>query len=181
MSVVATATIYNTATSVNPNTGEGVGGLGINGIVTEENIRCFLLDSPDANILTAGQTIYNPKQIEQAMMQACGTYNAISPICMQVKLDGSDWPQGIQHLLIMGTASWLLLMTASDQLKNQFNTQDGNVPRVGVHDKYSQYLQFAQTLRQDFKTTLKEWKIAYDMERAFDESSSPLLGSGHYY
>lgn len=125
MAVIATPTIYNSPLSVDPNTGEGIGGLGYGGIVTADAIRLFLEDTPAMNILSGGKIEFSDAKIEQAVMSACSEYNVIAPLTHVVRFDGSDWPIECPHLLILGASAWLLKGVASSQIRNQFNAQDG--------------------------------------------------------
>lgn len=181
MAVVGTPTIFTNPISVDPSTGAGIGGLGPGGCVTYEAIRCFLLDSPESNFLDGLQIKYSDKQIDQAIMMAVGEYNVIAPLNVRLKFDGSDWPTEAPHLLILGAASYLLKQTANEQLRNQFNAQDGNIPRVGVYDKFPQFLQYAQTLQQEFRDGVSHYKKLRDFESTMGRSYSPLTRRGGYW
>lgn len=178
MPIIATPTLYQNPTTVNPATGEGLGGLGPGGIVTPEAIRMFLQDLPENNILSGGQIEFTEKKIQSAIMAACSEYNTIAPLSSMLKLDGSNWPAGCPHLLILGASAWLLKGEASKQIRNQFNAQDGNVPAVGVHDKFGPFLQFAQTLQQEYRDGVSHWKQLQDLESAYSTSLSPLIRRG---
>lgn len=178
MAVVGTPTELTSPIAINPETGAGLGGLGPNGCVTFEAIRCFLLDTPEANILDNFEIKYTDKLLEQAVMAACSVYNVTSPLLRPVKFDGSDWPQNIPHLLILGAASWVLKITANEQLRNQFTSTDGNVPRVGVYDKFPQFLQYAKTLEQEFRDGVSHFKKLIDLEGSYRTSISPMSRRG---
>lgn len=178
MTVIATPTLYTNPVTVDPGTGAGLGGLGPGGIVTPEAVRLFLLDRPECNILTAGEIEYIGLHIEQGVMAACSEFNIIAPLTHRLKLDGSDWPELCPHLLILGTAAWLQKGMASKQLRNQFNAQDGNMPRVGIHDKYPMYLQFAQSLQAEFRDGVSRYKQLSDQEQAYRISRSPMSRRG---
>lgn len=181
MTVVATSTMYANPVTVDPVTGAGIGGLGPAGIVTPEAIRIYLRDDATHNILANYKSEISDAQVAQAIMGACSTFNSIPPLGWAVKLDGSDWPTGHQHMLIQGASAWILKGIASHQLRNQYNSTDGNVPHMGIHDKYQQFMHFASDLLQQFRNDVSHLKVVTDLEQASVLSQSPLGNSSWPY
>lgn len=178
MPVNATPTLYSSPTTINPNTGEGLGGLGPNGIVTPEAVRTFMADYPELNVLNDYQIKMTEKSIVSGIMMTCSMFNSIAPLNWTVKLDGSDWPVAYPHMLIQGVASYWLKGEAALQLRNQFNSSDGNMPAIGIHDKYQSYMHFTQTLAQEVRADISRVKVVSDLERATRVSRSPLAYGG---
>lgn len=181
MPVTATSTLYSSAIAKNANTGAGFGGLGPNGQVTADTIRLFLRDQPELNILNDLEIEFDTVVLEQGIMAACSSFNTTTPIGHTVKFDGSDWPKQAPHLLIIGAAAWVLRTNVAQQIRNQLNAQDGNIPRVGIHDKYQEFLQYSETLRADFRDEVSRLKKSLDFESSYDSLSSPLVHRGGWY
>jgi hypothetical protein len=60
------------------------------------------------------------------------------------------------------------------QLRNQATYQDGNISSIGVDDKHVPYLQMARALKEEWKTTAKEYKKYRNAEKGYGS-----LGSGY--
>lgn len=181
MPVIATPTTYTVPTTRNPSTGAGLGGLGPNGLVTPNAIRTFLSDIPELNILNDFQVEFSDALIEQGVAMACSKWNSTAPITSNLKLDGSDWPQGIPHVLMLGTAGWVLKSEASNQVRNQFRSQDGNMPQIGVRDKYQEFLSFSNQLWSEFAADCSRYKQVTDLDNAAILSHSPYAYVGGTY
>jgi hypothetical protein len=116
--------------------------------VTSDKVRMFLRDYAPNNILL-DQVQFTDTEIQEAVDFATDEWNSIVP------LTGTSIPKS---LLLLGTAAWLSMSESFLQLRNQATYQDGNIASIGVDDKHVPYLQMARALKEEWKTTAREYK-----------------------
>ena len=136
-------------------------------VLTRDEVRLFLRDRSDNNVLL-DQVQFDNADIGMSIDMATSEWNAITPI--------SNAPSDIipKALLLMGTASWLMSSESFLQIRNQATYQDGEIGNIGLDDKFGQYAQLASSLRAEWQTLAKSYKIQKNMESAYGN-----LGSGY--
>lgn len=136
---------------------------------TSDDVRMFMRDYAGNNKLL--DTVqFGPAEIGKALSFAIDEWNVITPITAQ---DEQTIPKSI---LLMGTAAWLMQSESFLQLRNQATYQDGNVQNVGIDDKHLLYLQLSRGLKEEWKTTAREYKKQKNAEACYGQ-----VGSGYRY
>jgi len=137
---------------------------------TVEDIRVFMRDRLARNDLLE-RFEFTDEEIEKAMLFAVDSYNLKPPI--QIIATIGNFPY--RPLLMLGTAATLLLGESMAQLRNELDYSDGGI-HVGVDNKWQKYLQFAQTLQQQFDQIASEIKMQINADAAFGGTASPYIG-----
>lgn len=147
-----------------------------NNLVTED-IRMFLRDTPDYNILLDTVEFSN-EDIARAIKLTVYKWNAIPPVSMiedPAVLNG--------YVLLCGTCGFLLKSEGLRQARNQMQTQDGNIAPVGLDEKEAIYMKWAQHFQEEFALYAQRIKIQQNMESimggGLDISNG--FGSGYAY
>jgi len=143
--------------------------------VTSQEIRMFLRDQPEYNILL-DDVEHSDAQIELAMKLAVAKWNAITPISNLI-----DASQMNEYLLLCGVCGLLLKSEGIRQKRNQLMTQDGNISPIGLDEKEAIYLKWAMHFQQEFDQKAQAMKIQQNMESLFDGTHTNYLGSGYRY
>ena len=103
-----------------------------------DDIRMFLRDQPDWNILL-DDIESTDDDIRSAMRLTVAKWNAIPPIS-----NVTDPAQLNEYVLLCGSCGFLLKSEGLRQLRNQMQTQDGNISPVGLDEKEALYMRWAQ-------------------------------------
>lgn len=147
-------------------------------ILTVDQVRRFMRDKPDNNILLDAVE-FTQEDINQGIEMVTSRYNAITP---QSTLLQQSWPAHLQYVLLLGVVAYLIKSCAFLQLRNQATYQDGDIAPIGVDDKYPLYLQFAQTLDAEWMQLVQQIKIQNNLESVYGSLSSGYVNvSRHHY
>jgi len=141
-------------------------------IITTDQVRMFLRDHPDYNILIEGVQ-FRQDEINFAIEMVTSKYNAITPQTMIVP---SSWPTHLQYVLLLGVAAFLMKMEASKQLRNQLTYQDGDIAPIGIDDKHASYVQWGQILQQEWDFITRNIKTQDNLESIYG-----YIRSGYSY
>ena len=146
-------------------------------ILTVDQVRRFMRDRPDYNILL--DTVdYTQDDINQGVEMVTSRYNAFTP---QTNLFAQSWPPHLQYVLLLGVASYLIKSSAFLQLRNQATYQDGDVAPIGIDDKYPMYIQFSQVLDAEWSQLVQQIKIQNNLESAYGNLSSGYVNVSRYH
>src|SRR3954465_7030455 len=97
-------------------------------IITEKEIRVFLMDKPELNPLLGGLK-FNSEDIEQAVINTIDHFNASLPQTGQ-NYTVENFPS--RYILLIGVSGYLL---KSASINESINQLDYNVEGVSVQDK----------------------------------------------
>jgi len=137
-------------------------------IVTEDQVRRFMRDYPDRNILL-DDVEFDQDDVNQGIEMVTSAYNSITP---QTSLSPQAWPPHKQYILLLGV-SWYLIKSCSFlQLRNQATYQDGDIAPIGIDDKFPLYMQLWQTLKAEWDQLVKQAKIQDNLECIYGSVSS---------
>lgn len=139
-------------------------------IVSKDQIRMFLRDRADRNILL-DDVQFTDAELNLATEMAVSAFNTVTP---QTMLTASSFPQHLQWLLLLGTARFLMWSESFLQVRNMATYQDGDISPIGVDDKVAQYSQLAQQLKAEWDELTRGVKTQNNMEGAYAS-----LGSGY--
>ena len=137
-------------------------------IVTADQIRRFMRDFPDKNILLDAVE-FSQDDVNQGVEVVTSRYNVVTPIS---SISPQSWPANAKYLLLLGVATYLIKSCTFLQLRNQATYQDGDIQPIGIDDKYPMYMQLWQTLDQEWLQLTKEYKTQLNLEKAYGSLSS---------
>ncbi len=141
--------------------------------ITSEEIRMFMRDQPDYNILM-DDIEFRDSDIVRAMRLTVAKWNAIPPITNLVSPSQlNEW------VLLCGVCCILLKSEGLRQKRNQLTVQDGNIAPVGLDEKEAIYLKWSMIFCEEFDTLAKQAKIQQNMESILGPNK--CLRSGYYY
>lgn len=141
-----------------------------NWVVTPDQVRDFMRDFPDKNILVDGVE-FEDSEVERALKMTISMGNAIArPTSYSV----TNFPN--DYVLLMGVCSYLLKSEGLRQLRNEAMYQDGNIQPVGLDNKQQAYAALAAQYLQEFTQMLTAIKIQENMT-SFGQMSSPIAQS----
>lgn len=146
-------------------------------ILTVDQVRRFMRDRPDYNILLDAVD-YSQDEVNQGIEMVTSRYNAITP---QSNLIPQSWPSHLQYVLLLGVASYLIKSGAFLQLRNQATYQDGDIAPIGIDDKYPLYIQFAQLLDAEWSQLVQQIKIQNNLESVYGSVSSGYTNVSRYH
>ena len=131
-------------------------------LLTVQQIRDYLGDKPENNHLLDDNE-FPDSAVELAMFLAVDSYNMTPP------LGGATLDTLSPSLLLFGTI-WHLYngRAVAIAARNQMSYSDGGLT-VPIEERYQFYIQMAQTYEQQFKSALKDVKIARNMESGWGE------------
>ena len=127
----------------------------------------FLRDLPSKNPLLLGELEFDDADLNRAMQFAVDKYNVMTP---QTNVPSPSYLN--RWALMAGTCSILLRSEGLRQLRNQLITQDGNIAPVGLDEKQALYMQWADSLQQEFDSLTRQVKTQNNMEACYDGLSS---------
>lgn len=146
-------------------------------IVTVDQVRRFMRDYPDKNILLE-DVQFTQDDVNQGVEMVTSRYNALTP---QTRLSPSTWPDHLQYLLLLGVTAYLVKSESLLQIRNQATYQDGDIAPIGIDDKYPQYSQLFQLLDQEWHQLARRIKTQNNMESAYGSLSSGYRNVSRYH
>ena len=141
--------------------------------LTTDEIRMFLRDQPDYNILL-DDVEFEEKDINLAMKLTVAKWNALTPVTNFTSPDQLN-----EYVLLIGVCGFLLKSEGLRQLRNAMRARDGNIDQVNMDEKEALYLKWATHFQREFKEVAKNIKIQNNMESLLDGCSG--FGSGYRY
>ena len=139
-------------------------------VVTKDQVRMFMRDRADKNILL--DTVqFTDDELNLAMDMAVSAFNTVTP---QSNFTPQSFPQHLKYLLLVGTVRFLLMSESFLQVRNQATVQDGDIAPIGIDDKAQLYAQLAASLKAEFDELTRGVKTQNNMEGAYNS-----LGSGY--
>lgn len=135
--------------------------------LTVDDIRAFLRDQPNYNILIDGVEFSN-EDLQRAIRFTVNKWNAITP-------QSNDPITGEtlnEYVLLFGVCAILLRSEGVRQLRNQVTYQDGNMPQVSLDEKQAPYAIWADRMQQEFDFHARQIKTQNNMESCYGGLSS---------
>ncbi len=131
----------------------------MSGILQDEDVRLFLADDPEANLLI-GDYEFTPQQISRAQELAVAKWNETPPTIPEATFTVESFPWHY-NLLKQVTAN-LLAIAAHGYTRNKLNY---NITGGSVNDKAKDgdYLNLAQTYSQEFSQWMMGKKAEINM------------------
>ena len=138
--------------------------------LTAEDIRAYLKDDQEFNILLEGEVQSRDALVELAARLAVSDFNAIPPMS---GYSTEDFPN--ESTLLYGILYHLATGEAERQLRNNVNFNSQGI-QVSIDDKYQAYQTLAQFYKTLFDQRAKELKQHLNTAAAWGESFSPYIG-----
>jgi hypothetical protein len=139
-------------------------------VVTKDQVRMFMRDRADKNILL--DTVqFTDDELNLAMDMAVSSFNTVTP---QTNLTSQTFPPHLKYLLLIGTTRFLLMSESFLQARNQATVQDGDIAPIGIDDKAQLYAQLSAGLKSEWDELTRGVKTQNNMESAYT-----TLGSGY--
>ncbi len=136
--------------------------------LTVADIRLYLKDTTEFNLLLEGDYQSSTELITLAMTFAAMDYNITPPLLGEVTPE--SFPN--DSLLLLGVKAHLASSEAERQLRNQINHSAQGL-QTGIDDKQPQYSQLAQTYKMNYLNLVAKYKQAVNMDAAWGSVSSP--------
>ena len=137
-------------------------------ILTVDQVRRFMQDTPDKNVLL-DDVEFTLNDINQGIEMVTSKFNAITP---QSMISPQGWPSHLQYILLLGVTAYLVNSCAILQLRNQATYQDGDVAPIGIDDKYPLYIALYQVLNNEWMQLTTRIKTQNNLENAYGSVSS---------
>lgn len=139
-------------------------------IVPADDVRRFMRDYPDTNILL-DNVEFSQADVDQGLRYVTSAYNVVTPMS-SITVDG--WPANASYLVLLGVTWYLVRSESIKQVRNQLTYQAGDVAPIGIDDKFPLYQALAQTLKQEWDELVQQYKIQLNMENGYGS-----VGSGY--
>jgi hypothetical protein len=143
-----------------------------NWVVTPDEIRMFMRDYPNMNILL-GDREFSDEEILRAFKMTISQANIIA---RPTEYTETNFPNA--YTLQLGVAAYLLRTESFRQLRNQAQFQDGNIQPVGIDTKQGEYLQQSAQLNSEFMQNITTIKISENMS-TFGMFRSPVAQTAY--
>lgn len=134
--------------------------------LTAENIRKFIEDSPDSNLLKDNMAEFTDSRIELAMDLAISSFNVMPP---KTGFTLDNFPE--KSVLLYGTLTKLFEGQAALAARNHLSYSDGGVT-IPIEERYPMYSQLADTWRNLFLQEANRYKVQLNIESGWGEVSS---------
>lgn len=146
-------------------------------IVTVDEVRRFMRDYPDKNILL-DDVEFSLEDINQAIDHVTSAYNAVTPIS---SISPEGWPANLRYVLLLGVAWYLIKSCAFLQLRNQATVQDGDIAPIGIDDKFPLYMQWHRELKNEWDLLVRQIKTQLNLESGYGSLSSGYVNVSRFH
>ena len=137
--------------------------------VTPEDIRRYIRDRVDVNYLLDNETQFSDDRINNAIELVISDINIMPPLTGYDTL--AEIPKVAKSLVVIGTLKHLFYGEAGLAARNQMSYSDGGLT-VPIEERFQYWLTLAQQYEQTFNNTLKQWKVASNMDGTLNGNSS---------
>lgn len=142
--------------------------------LTYDEIRIYVKDLPELNILLEGREQSSDELIALAMKLACADFNSTPPV-MSYTVD--NFPD--DSIMLYGTLFHLANSEAERQLRNQVDYQMQGLG-TAIDNKFPQYNQLAQYYKGIFDQKITQYKTYINQDKAWGGEFSPLAAINEY-
>ena len=134
--------------------------------LTTDDVRWFLRDTPQHNILLPDSVEFSQDDITRAIRFTVAKYNAVTP---QSAIDAGNLNE---YVLLCGVCAILLRSEGLRQNRNEVRAQDGGIAPVNLDEKQAQYAEWADRMQQEFDFHVRNIKMQNNMESCYGSLSS---------
>lgn len=139
-------------------------------IITEKEIRMFIMDKPELNPLLAGVK-FDSTDIDNGIINVISYFNEIPPYT-GTNYTVENFP--FRYILLIGLVGHLLKGAAVNEAVNQF---DYSVEGVQVNDKNKAglFTQLGNEYWSEFKDMVKQVKVSQNVNQLYNSFSSEYI------
>jgi hypothetical protein len=134
--------------------------------LTTDDVRWFLRDTPEHNIIIPDNVEFTVDDINRAIRFATAKYNILPP------QTAYEWDTINVYVLLCGVCAILLRSEGIRQNRNEVRAQDGNIAPVNLDEKQAQYAAWADRMQQEFDMHCRLSKTEANMESCYGKQSS---------
>jgi hypothetical protein len=134
--------------------------------LTSDDVRWFLRDKPEHNIILPDNVEFSTEDINRAIRFTVAKYNVLPPQTTYTYENINE------YVLMCGVCAILLRSEGIRQNRNEVRAQDGNIAPVNLDEKQAQYAAWADRLQQEFDMHCRLSKTEANMESCYDSQSS---------
>ena len=138
--------------------------------LTTDDVRWFLRDTPQHNILLPDSVEFSNDDINRAIRFTAAKFNSVTP------QSNADYTSINEYVLLCGVCAILLRSEGIRQNRNEVRAQDGGIAPVNLDEKQAQYAAWADRLQQEFDFLVRNIKMQNNMESCYG-----TLSSGYRY
>lgn len=143
--------------------------------ISPERIRAYISDSIDANLLL-DRVQFTDARIEEAKMATMSFINITPPL---TSYDWTGLPDAVDIISLYGTLFNLFLGESALAARNQMSYSDGGLT-IPIEERFQYWVELSSRYEAMFKSMLKDWKIAVNMESGWGEVRSDFARFPYY-
>lgn len=133
--------------------------------IFKDDIRMLLRDRAPNNILL-DDVQFTDADVLRAVRFATNQFNLIAPS------SSVSWRLVPEPILFLLTASWLTMSESFLQIRNQISVPSDGLGVIGIDDKWGQYTQMRESLRNEAEALAKQYKVQQNLESSYGSLSS---------
>ena len=138
--------------------------------ITVEDIKLFLNDFPEANLLTR-ESEFSTERIQKARQYVLDEWNETSPNTNVYTVETFPY----RNMMLYGIAAWLFLGQATHQARNHLTYQSGGLA-ISDDENAQAYLNFYNVFNGIFKQRLACKKMEENMNHGWGTEHSDYYG-----
>jgi hypothetical protein len=136
-------------------------------------IRSRMRDYPEINYLYSGKES-SDEDYARILWEAMEKVSASAPVLTDSWSFRSGFPRGLIPFLLDLSVAIALREVSLWMMRNDFQYQTGNTT-VRLYDRWRAYQTIYQALMAEANNSIKEWKTAYNSERAWGMSLTEMF------
>ena len=134
--------------------------------LTTDDVRWFLRDTPEHNIILPDNVEFSTEDINRAIRFTVAKYNVLPPLTTYT------YDMINEYVLLCGVCAILLRSEGIRQNRNEVRAQDGNIAPVNLDEKQAQYAAWADRMQQEFDLHCRLSKTEANMEACYGDQAS---------
>ena len=139
--------------------------------VTAEDVRAFLRDHPECNVLT-DEADFTPEQINRARNFVVADFNS-TPVITSFPEDKFPFV----NILLLGMSAWLLNGLAVQQTRNHLPYSTSGGVQVDDSNKGPQYSAMADKFQAMYEKKTRDTKNQINLDQGWGRVSSEYLSN----
>lgn len=133
--------------------------------VTLDDVRHFMMDYPEVNVLHDNVEVFSDDDIKKALDWSVENFNSEPPLHIRIT-SINDIPSS--QLILMGATKWLLQSFIIGQQRNHLNYNDGGISIVDK-DQHQHISQFLAAYNQEYKDLLARTKQYININEGYGD------------
>jgi hypothetical protein len=138
-------------------------------------LRAKLRDYPEINYLYSGKETQD-QEYARLVYEAMEKISSTPPVFSDTWNFRSGFPRALITYLLDLAMALSLREVSLWMMRNDFQWQAGNTS-IRLFDRWRAYQTIYPALMQEAQSAIREWKVAYNMERAYGACMTELFDS----